>query len=135
MKVSPDLRVITPADLVEDAHSGAMLRRAAVSEATVGAQRLWAGYVELAAGQVSAAHHHGEAESVIYIIEGSARFYSGERLDRVWDAGPGDFVYVPPQIVHVESNLSPSRPVRMVVVRSTQEAIVFNLPYPEGWMH
>ena len=110
-----------------------MLREAAISETLVGAQRIWAGYVELGPGLVSSHHHHGEAESAIFIIEGRARFLHGPNLDRLVDAASGDFVWVPPHAIHVEMNLSDTEPVRMVVMRSTQETLVFNLPTPKGW--
>lgn len=128
------LHVIRPADRATDTASGAMRREAAVSRALVGAEQIWVGYVELGPGLLSAAHHHGEAESVIYIISGRARFFTGERLTIAHDATPGDFVWVPPRIVHIEMNASDSEPVRMVVARSTQETLVFNLPTPPGWM-
>ena len=97
------------------------------------AEKIWLGYVELAPGCTSAVHHHGEAESGIYIISGEARFYSGENLDQKREAHAGDFVWVPPHVVHVEMNASNTEPVRMVVARSTQAALTFNLPTPEGW--
>ncbi len=110
-----------------------MTREAAISEPLVGARKLWLGYVELGPGLVSAAHHHGEAESGIYVVSGHARFFTGDRLERAHDARDGDFVWVPPHVVHVEMNVSATEPVRMVVARSTQEALVFNVPAPEGW--
>jgi uncharacterized RmlC-like cupin family protein len=110
-----------------------MRREAAISERLVGAKKLWVGHVELDGGMVSAVHHHGEAESVIYMISGAARFLSGPLLDQVHDARAGDFVWVPPHVVHVEMNASASENVRMVVARSTQETLVFNVPPPEGW--
>lgn len=127
------LRVIRPEDRVPDVASGAMAREAAIARGVVGSERLWLGYVELGPGLVSAAHHHGGAESGIYVISGPARFFSGPGLEEVHDAGPGDFVWVPPHEVHVEMNVSDAEPVRMVVARSTQENIVVNLPAPEGW--
>jgi uncharacterized RmlC-like cupin family protein len=127
------LRVIRAQDRCPDQASGAMLREAAVAESTVGAQKIWLGYVELGVGQISAVHHHGEAESGIYIISGDARFYSGEALDTAQEAHTGDFVWVPPHLVHVEMNTSATEPVRMVVARSTQLSLTFNLPTPEGW--
>src|SRR2546422_27030 len=81
--------------------SGAMVREAAISEGIVGARELWVGYVELPPASVSAVHHHGEAESAIYVISGHARFLCGETLDDELDAGPGDFVWVPPHVLHV----------------------------------
>ncbi|MDP9341755.1 MAG: cupin domain-containing protein [Actinomycetota bacterium] len=122
------LRVVRPADRTPDIASGAMVREAAVSEMLVGARKLWVGSVELPAGAVSAPHHHGEAESVIYVVSGHARFLVGERYDEAHDADPGDFVWVPPYVPHVEANRSDSEPVRTIVCRSTQETLVFNLP-------
>lgn len=110
-----------------------MLREGGIAQETVGAQKIWLGYVELGPGLISAVHHHGEAESGIYIISGNAKFYSGEALDEGQAAQAGDFVWVPPHLVHVEMNLSQEEPVRMVVARSTQAALTFNLPTPEGW--
>ena len=124
------LRVVRAGDRCPDQASGAMLREAAIAQSTVGAQKIWLGYVELGPGLISAVHHHGEAESGIYIISGDARFYSGDKLDVGQEAHAGDFVWVPP---HLEMNTSKDQPVRMVVARSTQAALTFNLPTPEGW--
>lgn len=104
-----------------------MLREAAISKGIVGAERIWVGYVELPPGLSSAPHHHGDCESAIYIISGQARFRTGDRYERDEVASPGDFVWVPPQVPHIEENVSASEPVRMVVIRSTQETLVFNL--------
>ncbi len=127
------LRVIRPGDRRPDTPSGAMVREAAVASTLVGAEKIWVGYVELGPGMRSALHHHGEAESAIYVIAGRARFYSGDDLKTVEEAASGDFVWVPPQAVHIEENVSDREPVRMVVARSTQETLVFNLPMPAGW--
>lgn len=127
------LRVVRSGDRCAEAASGPMLRQGGIADQTVGAKKIWLGYVELGPGLVSAVHHHGEAESGIYIISGNARFYSGDRLDEAQEAHAGDFVWVPPNLVHVEMNVSKEEPVRMVVARSTQAALTFNLPAPEGW--
>ncbi len=127
------LRVVSPADRRADIPSGPMRREAAIAEELLGAQKLWVGYVELDGGMVSAVHHHGEAESAIYLISGAARFFSGPSLEEVHDAEAGDFVWVPPHVVHVEMNASATETVRMVVARSTQETLVFNVPAPDGW--
>ena len=127
------LRLIRPEDRKPDVASGSMIREAAIAQTTVGAQKIWVGYVELPPGMVSAVHHHGEAESGIYVISGRARFYAGAQLDEMRDAEAGDFVWVPPRLIHVEMNAVEDEPVRMVVARSTQETLVFNLPTPAGW--
>ncbi len=130
MPDSAGLRVIRPADRVLDAASGGMRREAAVSRALVGAERIWLGYVELDGGDISAAHHHGEAESAIYVISGRARFLTEQGTH---DAESGDVVWVPPHVVHVEVNRDPREPIRMIVARSTQETLVFNVDMPQGW--
>lgn len=127
------LRVIGPDEREADVASGPMVREAAVSGGLVGAEKLWLGWVELGPGLVSQVHHHGESESAIFVVTGRARFYSGENLDDVQEAGAGDFVWVPPRLAHVEVNVSEVDPVHMVVARSTQEAIVVNLDAPPGW--
>lgn len=123
----PKLQVVRARDRRPDTASGAMVREAAISRALVGAERIWVGYAELPAGLASAPHHHGESESAIYIIAGEARFRTGPGYASVEVAGPGDFVWVPPYVPHIEENASATEPVRMVVSRSTQETLVFNL--------
>jgi len=131
--VADALRVVRPGDRKADIGSGAMVREAAIAETLVGAQKIWVGYAELPPGLISSVHHHGEAESAIYILSGRARFYSGDKLDTEAEAEEGDFIWVPPQLIHVEMNAREDEAVRMVVARSTQETLVFNLPTPEGW--
>jgi uncharacterized RmlC-like cupin family protein len=130
---SSALKVVHPDERQDELASGSMLRKAGIAQGTVGAEKIWLGYVELAPGCMSAVHHHGAAESGIFIISGHARFYSGDGLDHPQDANAGDFVWVAPHLVHVEQNVSMTEPVVMVVARSTQAALTFNLPTPEGW--
>ena len=104
-----------------------MLRAAAITHARVGAQKLWAGAVTVDANAKTGPHHHGELESVIYVVEGRARMRWGERLEFVAEAGPGDFIYVPPFVPHQEINASPDEKLACIVVRSGQEPIVVNL--------
>lgn len=107
-----------------------MTREAAITHARTGASKLWAGTVVVGPAVRSGAHHHGELETVIYIVRGRARFRWGDRLEYVADAGPGDFVYVPPFVPHQEMNARSDQPVEGVVVRSGQEPIVVNLDIP-----
>jgi uncharacterized RmlC-like cupin family protein len=93
----------------------------------VGAEKLWAGTVVIHAGAKTGAHHHGELESVIYVLKGRARIRWGEALEYVAEAGPGDFIYVPPFVPHQEINASDDQPLECVLVRSGGEAVVVNL--------
>ena len=104
-----------------------MERAAAINLARVGAQKLWAGTVKIDANAKTGAHHHGALESVIYIVRGRARMRWGEHLEYVAEAGPGDFIYVPPYVPHQEINASTDEPLECVLVRSDNEAVVVNL--------
>ena len=104
-----------------------MSRAAAINFARVGAQRIWAGTVHIHAGAKTGAHHHGALESVIYVLRGRARMRWGERLEYVAEAGPGDFIFVPPFVPHQEINASSDETLECVLVRSDQEAVVVNL--------
>ena len=107
-----------------------MTRAAAINRAMAGANRLWAGTVSVHPNAKTAPHHHGELESIIYIVSGRARMRWGERLEFFAEAGPGDFIFVPPFVPHQEINASPSEPLTCVVVRSDQEPVVVNLDIP-----
>jgi len=104
-----------------------MNRAAAITHARTGANKLWAGTVTIQANAKTGAHHHGELESVIYVVSGRARIRWGERLEYVADAGPGDFIYVPPFVPHQEINASREEALSCVLVRSGQEPVVVNL--------
>ena len=104
-----------------------MDRKAAINYARVGAQKIWAGTVSIRPNAKTGAHHHGELESVIYVVRGKARMRWGERLEFMAEAGPGDFIYVPPFVPHQEINASSSESLECVVVRSDNEAVVVNL--------
>ena len=107
-----------------------MTRAAAITHATAGANKLWAGTVTIHPDAKTGPHHHGKLESVIYVINGRARMRWGERLEFVAEAGPGDFIYVPPFVPHQEINASQDEPLGCVVVRNDQEPIVVNLDIP-----
>ena len=107
-----------------------MHRQAAISRASAGAERIWAGTVTIQPGAKTGPHHHGELESVIYVLRGKARMRWGDRLEFTSEAGPGDFIYVPPHVPHQEINASQDEPLSCVVVRSDQEPVVVNLDIP-----
>ncbi|XOV89849.1 MAG: cupin domain-containing protein [Pseudomonadota bacterium] len=107
-----------------------MNRAAAITHATAGAEKLWAGTVHIHADAKTGAHHHGDLESIIYIVSGKARMRWGEKLEFVCEAGPGDFIYVPPYVPHQEINASEDEPLNCVLVRSGQDPVVVNLDIP-----
>jgi len=104
-----------------------MTRAAAITNARTGASKLWAGTVVVKPHAKTGPHHHGELETVLYVIRGRARMRWGDRLEFCDEAGPGDFIYVPPYVPHQEINARSDIPCEAVVVRSGQEPMVVNL--------
>jgi uncharacterized RmlC-like cupin family protein len=104
-----------------------MTREAAITYARTGAMKLWAGTVVVNPDAKTGPHHHGELETVLYIVRGRARMRWGERLEFSAEAGPGDFIYVPPYVPHQEINADAHESCEAVVVRSGQDPIVVNL--------
>lgn len=109
------------------AQTPGMFRQAAINHARTGAQRIWAGTVAIEPDAKTGVHHHGPLESVIYVVRGKARLRWGERLEFVAEAGPGDFIYVPPYVPHQEINADPEQVLECVLVRSDNEAVVVNI--------
>ena len=79
-------------------------------------------------GAATGAHHHGDQETVLYVLNGRARFRYGPQLEEVAEAGEGAFVFIPAEIIHQEINASGDEPTSWVVVRSGKDPIVVNLP-------
>jgi uncharacterized RmlC-like cupin family protein len=122
------VRVVAGAALdLATAQTPGMNRAAAITHASAGAEKLWAGTVSIDAGAKTGAHHHGDLESVIYVVRGRARMRWGERLEFAAEAGPGDFIFVPPFVVHQEINANRDELLECVLVRSGQEPVVVNL--------
>lgn len=112
------------------AQTPGMQRAAAINFDRVGAQKIWAGTVSILANAKTGAHHHGALESVIYVVKGRARMRWGNNLEFTAEAGPGDFIFVPPYVPHQEINASTDEKLECVLVRSDQEAVVVNLDIP-----
>ncbi len=104
-----------------------MSRAAAINFARIGAEKIWAGTVHIHPNAKTGAHHHGPVESVIYVVKGKARMRWGERLEFTAEAGPGDFIWVPPFVPHQELNASQTEALECVLLRSGQEPVVVNL--------
>src|SRR6188768_2505139 len=125
------VRVIPAGSLdTNTAQTPGMNRAAAINRARMGAEKLWAGTVTIHANAKTGAHHHGPVESVIYVVSGRARMRWGDKLEFMAEAGPGDFIYVPPWVPHQEINANDDEPLSCVLVRSGQEPVVVNLDIP-----
>lgn len=110
------------------AQTPGMHRREGISGARSGSKNLWMGETRVESGARTSNHHHGESETAIYVLVGHPRFvFLDGRRETVIEAGPGDYVYVPPFTPHREENPSGAETAVVVLARSTQEAIVVNV--------
>ncbi len=128
------LHHVAPAGLIgETTQTAGMRRLEAISGKTVGARNLWMGQTHVPASTASANHHHGASETAIYVVSGHPVFVfldvEGERpVETRIETGPGDYVFVPPWVPHREENPDEGDEAVVVIARTTQEAIVVNLP-------
>jgi uncharacterized RmlC-like cupin family protein len=106
-----------------------MQRLAALSGTSVASEKIWMGETHVAPATVSDNHHHGESETAIFVRSGNPEFVFHDGLNEVRIAtAPGDYIFVPPYVPHREENPDRDNPAVIVIARSTQEAIVVNLP-------
>ena len=117
----------------DTAQTDGMRRMAALSGNSVGSESIWMGETHVSPTVKSGNHHHGESETAIFVRSGNPVFvfHDGVKEVRIVCA-PGDYVFVPPYVPHREENPDSENPAVIVIARSTQEAIVVNLPqlYP-----
>src|SRR5947208_15855807 len=104
-----------------------MQRMATVSRELAGSQGIWGGITVVAPNTASGIHHHGEIETIIYVVSGHAKMRWGDKMGFEQEVEPGDFIYVPPFVPHQEINPSPDESSTWVIVRNSQEPIVVNL--------
>ena len=111
------------------AQTSGMQRFAAITGASVGSQRIWMGETYVSPETVSDNHHHGESETAIFVRSGNPEFVFHDGVQEVRIAtAPGDYIFVPPYVPHREENPDHNNPAVIVIARSTQEAVVVNLP-------
>src|SRR5271166_7201820 len=124
----PSVRVVRRDQLSDDTpQTSGLARHVAFDSRNPDAKVLSAFLSTVLPGAVTGAHHHGDQETILYVVEGTARFRWGERLEHVVEAGPGDFVFIPAHTVHQEINASAAYPTVWVVTRSNPDPIVVNL--------
>jgi uncharacterized RmlC-like cupin family protein len=113
----------------DTAQTPGMRRFEALSARHGGTRRIWMGENHVGPEMNSGDHHHGEAETGIYVVSGHPEFVflDEERSETRIRTSPGDYVFVPPWVPHREENPHPE-PAVVVLARSTQEGIVVNLP-------
>ena len=124
----PTVRIIKPHQFDGNTpQTPGMQRMAAVSRELAGSKGIWGGITVVAPRTASGVHHHGEIETIIYVVSGHGKMRWGDQMQFEQEVEPGDFIYVPPFVPHQEINPSPDEPSRWVIVRNSQEPIVVNL--------
>ena len=125
----PRIRVVGPDERDTDTpQTPGLLREAAFDERNPDARTLSGFLSTVQPGAATGAHHHGDQETILYVLDGTARYRWGAQLEHVVEAGPGSFVFIPAEIIHQEINADPDVPTTWVVVRSGKAPIVVNLP-------
>jgi uncharacterized RmlC-like cupin family protein len=99
----------------------------------VSTEKIWMGKTYVSVRTSSGNHHHGDSETAIYVVSGHPEFVFAEGVgDSVEEVriktSPGDYIFVPPFVPHREENPGEDEEAVIVIARSTQEAIVVNLP-------
>lgn len=131
---SPSIRLVHPNQFsAGTSQTPGSQRLAAVSSALGIQSSLWGGIFLVEPGARTGIHHHGPQETVAYVLEGESFIQWGERGEHSVTARAGDFLHVPAWLVHREINRSADAAFRWVVIRSTSEPIVVNLP-DDTWM-
>lgn len=104
-----------------------MTRLEAISGKRAGSSKVWMGQTHVAPGTSSGDHHHGEAETAIYVLSGTPAFvFARDGREERLETRPGDYIFVPPYVPHREENPGTEEAV-VIIARSSQEAIVVNL--------
>jgi uncharacterized RmlC-like cupin family protein len=118
------ISVVRPADRTPGPATPGMNREEAFAT-----DEVWAGFVRTEVGMMSGWHHHGDYESMIYVMTGSLRMEFGPGGSDVIDAEPGDFLRVPKGVVHRESNPSEAA-AQVIVMRAGRGESTFNVDGP-----
>ena len=101
-----------------------------VSAETVGSRVLFLGLVTLPPGARTRAHVHERHETALYLLSGEIEIWTGDQLQYREVAQPGDFIYIPANVLHVGVNRG-ENPAVCVGARNeatAQESLVL---YPE----
>ena len=125
MENGNEIRLIRPAERTTETIQTAGMTR----ETAIATGRLWAGHVRAAPDMASGWHHHGEHETAIYVLGGRVRIEFGSDGSSAVEAVEGDFIHVPPHVVHRELNPT-SEEGRIVVVRGGSGTPVVNVDGP-----
>lgn len=113
------VRVVPTTALTAGHATPGMARRQALDTGS-----MWSGLVHTDAGAETGWHHHDGFETTLYVVSGVLRMQFGPGGAETADAGPGDFVHVPPRVVHRELNPSAEASTAVIVRAGTGQPVV-----------
>jgi uncharacterized RmlC-like cupin family protein len=123
------IRIVRPTQFDRaTAQTPGSLRVAAVRPGAGMESPMWGGLFLVEPGARTGIHHHGEQYTIVYVLSGSSYVRWGVRGEFDATLHAGDFAFVPAWLPHQEINPSSDIPFQWVVVRSTSEPVVVNLP-------
>lgn len=126
---SSSITVVHPTERsAQTQQTSGSLRVSAISAVQGVVSSMWAGLFLVEPSAKTGIHHHGEQETIVYVLEGEALVRWGDRGKHSVTVRAGDFLHVPGWLPHQELNPSDEHPFRWIVVRSTPDPIVVNLP-------
>ena len=129
MSAAAEIHIVRPYEFDrETTQTPGSERRAAIAPVVGVTSAIWAGLFEVEPEARTGIHHHGEQETIAYVLSGICEIRWGAKGESVARAKAGDFIHVPAFLLHMEINPSKLEPFRWVVVRSTATPIVINLP-------
>ena len=96
-------------------------RREAIAPALGIASAIWGGLFEVEPGARTGIHHHGEQETIAYVLSGVCEVRWGARGEFAAQARAGDFIHVPAFLLHMEINSSNSPNAGSIVVTSGRD--------------
>ena len=108
------------------AQTPGIIRVPGIDNNIAGATKIWMGIAIAQPKEISSPHHHGEAETAAYVLEGRQKVWFGKDFQESIEAGPGDFVFIPAHIPHIEGNPF-DEPCKAILSRGPDN-IVINLP-------
>jgi len=127
--LTSSIRVVRPGEFSKQtSQTAGSMRMSAISALQGVESSLWAGLFVVEPLASTGIHHHGEQETVAYVLEGEAVVRWGANGEHSTTVKAGDFLHVPSWLPHRELNPSSQNAFRWIVVRSTPEPIVVNLP-------
>lgn len=76
-----------------------------VSAETVGSKTIWLGLMTLPPGRRTKAHVHEHHETALCMISGDTlELWTGDQLEHCDTVRPGDYIYIPANVLHVAVN-------------------------------